>query len=192
MGLIGTLSAVACGSTTTQGGDAGGESRDAAGGAEAGAADGGNDAQGRGCAIVGADVCPPGQNCCSGVPYPEDGVCAPTCDMKSDRDTKESLVSVDGDAVLDKVSRLRVTRWNYRDQPNVQHIGPMAQDFHAAFGVGHDERVITAVDANGVALAAIQALHRRVERLETETAQLRDENARLRRESARKERPLSR
>ena len=35
----------------------------------------------------------------------------------------------------------------------------MAQDFNAAFGVGEGETQISAVDADGVALAAIQGLY---------------------------------
>jgi hypothetical protein len=35
----------------------------------------------------------------------------------------------------------------------------MAQDFYAAFGVGEDDRHISTVDADGVALAAIQGLY---------------------------------
>jgi len=34
------------------------------------------------------------------------------------------------------------------------------QDFHAAFGLGQDDRYIGALDADGVALAAIQALYK--------------------------------
>ena len=37
-------------------------------------------------------------------------------------------------------------------------MGPMAQDFYAAFGLGADDRHIVTVDADGVALAAIQGL----------------------------------
>jgi cell division protein FtsB len=35
----------------------------------------------------------------------------------------------------------------------------MAQDFYAAFGTGVDNRHITSIDEDGVALAAIKALH---------------------------------
>ena len=35
----------------------------------------------------------------------------------------------------------------------------MAQDFYAAFGVGEDDKHITSIDEDGVALAAIKALH---------------------------------
>ena len=57
----------------------------------------------------------------------------------------------------------------------------MAQDFAAAFGVGEDERYITASDADGVALAAIQGLNKKVEnekrRAEMRIEQLEAENS---------------
>jgi len=37
-------------------------------------------------------------------------------------------------------------------------MGPMAQDFHAAFGLGRDNKHIATLDTSGVALAGIQAL----------------------------------
>jgi flagellar biosynthesis/type III secretory pathway protein FliH len=42
-------------------------------------------------------------------------------------------------------------------------MGPTAQDFQAAFGLGSDEQCIGTVDADGVALAAIQGLNEKVE-----------------------------
>ena len=57
----------------------------------------------------------------------------------------------------------QVTRWRYRTEGDVEHIGPMAQDFHEAFGVGPDEWSIATVDADGVALAAIQGLNAKVD-----------------------------
>jgi hypothetical protein len=38
-------------------------------------------------------------------------------------------------------------------------MGPVAQDFHATFGLGDKDTVIHGVNADGVALAAIQGLH---------------------------------
>ena len=71
---------------------------------------------------------------------------------------------------------------NNRQEPTARHIGPMAQDFHAAFGVGSSDKCIPTVDENGVALAAIQALYQRVERLAQEGRELRQQNDALRRE----------
>jgi hypothetical protein len=38
-------------------------------------------------------------------------------------------------------------------------MGPTAQDFYAVFGLGEDDEYISSVDADGVALAAIQGLY---------------------------------
>ncbi len=89
----------------------------------------------------------------------------------SDRDSKENLDEVDYADILHKVVNLPISSWNYRAQGDgVRHIGPMAQDFFEAFDVGTDDRHITTVDADGVALAAIKGLHERLEVLESELA----------------------
>lgn len=81
---------------------------------------------------------------------------------------------VHGFGVLDAVLALPVSTWRYRwDPPGVRHLGPMAQDWWAAFGVGQNDRTICCTDANGVALVAIQALHRLLDEARQETAELR-------------------
>lgn len=96
----------------------------------------------------------------------------------SDRNLKENFEPVDVHAVLDKVAALPLSTWNYRGQTNgVRHIGPMAQDFKAAFGVGAGDTGITTVDADGVALAAIQALN---EIVTNQKARIDDQNEKLR------------
>ena len=67
--------------------------------------------------------------------------------------------------MLAAVARLPIHAWRYRSRPEASHVGPMAQDFAAELGLGADDRVIEAVDASGVALAAIQALLARVDAL---------------------------
>jgi uncharacterized coiled-coil protein SlyX len=79
--------------------------------------------------------------------------------ITSDRNAKEEFTPVNAREILDKVAALPITEWQYKTQSDARHIGPMAQDFRAAFGVGHDEKHITTVDADGVALAAIQGLN---------------------------------
>jgi len=96
----------------------------------------------------------------------------------SDRNAKEAFAPVDARAILDRVARLSIETWRYKGQ-GIRHIGPMAQDFAAAFHVGPDDRHIDLVDANGVALAAIQALARRIEAQETELTALRAALTRL-------------
>jgi hypothetical protein len=87
-----------------------------------------------------------------------------TCDGEvwsnsSDRNLKEGFKPVDAQAVLAQVAALPLSRWRYTNAPGASHIGPMAQDFHAAFGLGSDDKSIATVDADGVALAAIQGLN---------------------------------
>jgi len=82
-----------------------------------------------------------------------------TVSSGSDRNIKENFDNVDPAEVLDKVVALPITRWNYKDDPASQHIGPVSQDFRAAFGLGSDDKTIATVDADGIALTAIQALN---------------------------------
>jgi hypothetical protein len=81
----------------------------------------------------------------------------------SDRNLKEHFQAVDAQRVLTAVAALPITRWNYKADTTSQHIGPMAQDFYAAFGVGPDDKHITTIDEGGVALAAIQGLNQKLE-----------------------------
>jgi hypothetical protein len=91
----------------------------------------------------------------------------------SDRNLKENLVEVDSRDILERVAALPMTTWNYKSQDDaIRHIGPMAQDFYAAFGVGEDDTHITTIDADGVALAAIQGLHRLIKERNAEIAAL--------------------
>jgi hypothetical protein len=76
----------------------------------------------------------------------------------SDRNVKTNIAPLDDTAVLDKVASLPISRWSYKSERGVRHVGPMAQDFYAAFGVGEDDKHITSIDEDGVALAAIKAL----------------------------------
>jgi hypothetical protein len=76
--------------------------------------------------------------------------------------------------ILQKTAQLPISVWTYGfDHSSVRHLGPMAQDFARAFGLGSSDRRIDMVDANGVALACIQALQRQVVALEREVAELR-------------------
>jgi len=106
----------------------------------------------------------------------------------SDRNAKENFHAVDPQEILTKVAALPVLDYNLKSQdPSIRHLGPMAQDFYAAFGLGEDDKHITSVDADGVALAAIQGLN---QKLETEATALRTENAQLKARLERLERLL--
>jgi Chaperone of endosialidase len=98
----------------------------------------------------------------------------------SDRNAKENFQPVDDQEVLAKVAALPLSSWNYKSQDaTIRHLGPMAQDFHATFGVGEHDRGITTVDADGVALAAIQGLNHKVESDRAKIAELEAGNAEL-------------
>ncbi len=104
--------------------------------------------------------------------------CAPLC--VSDRNQKKNIEPADTSAILDQVSRLPISLWSYRDEPDaVRHLGPMAQDFRARFGLGNDDRTFFSVDAHGVALAAIQALDRRLTEQQQRIEKLERENREL-------------
>ena len=98
----------------------------------------------------------------------------------SDRALKENFADVDGRALLDRLAQTPVTTWNYLSQdPSIRHIGPVAQDFYAAFGVGEDDTHISTIDADGVALAASQALYRLAQEQASQIAALQAQNAAL-------------
>jgi len=97
--------------------------------------------------------------------------------MLSDRTMKNDITPLNDAAILAKVAALPVSEWSYNSEHGVRHVGPMAQDFYAAFRVGEDDRHITSIDEDGVALAAIKALH-------AENASLHAENEALRAASA--------
>jgi hypothetical protein len=103
----------------------------------------------------------------------------------SDLNTKANVAAVGGEEVLARLARVPVSTWNYAaEDPSIRHMGPMAQDFYAAFGLGSDDRSISTVDADGVAFAAIQGLYvenqaqvERIQALEAQNAALKTENA---------------
>ncbi len=82
----------------------------------------------------------------------------------SDRASKDNFTSVNGRDILERLASVPVQTWNWKSQAaSIRHIGPVAQDFYAAFNVGEDEQHISTVDADGVALAAIQGLYQIVQ-----------------------------
>jgi hypothetical protein len=92
----------------------------------------------------------------------------------SDEHLKTGFQPVDTAEILDRVSTLELSTWRYIDDArSVPHVGPTAQAFHRAFGLGGDDRAIATVDVQGVALAAIQELHRRNLALQEENDELR-------------------
>ncbi|HET7464658.1 MAG TPA: tail fiber domain-containing protein, partial [Longimicrobium sp.] len=99
----------------------------------------------------------------------------------SDRNRKGDFLNVNGEDILARIRGLPVSTWRYRDEEDRStfHIGPMAQDWHRAFGFTADDHTINMSDFDGVNLAAIQALEARTTRLQAENDQLRAQNASL-------------
>ncbi|HEU0299938.1 MAG TPA: tail fiber domain-containing protein, partial [Longimicrobium sp.] len=103
----------------------------------------------------------------------------------SDVNRKHLFEHVSGEEVLMRLRTLPITSWSYRvDSDEVRHLGPTAQDFRAAFGLGNDQVTIGTVDADGVALAAAQALTARTDALQAENEALRARVAELEAQAA--------
>jgi hypothetical protein len=90
----------------------------------------------------------------------------------SDRNLKAGFEPVAAKSILEKVAELPITRWHYTNDVATTHLGPMAQDFYAAFDVGPDDKHIATVDEGGVALAAIQGLNQKLEEQRAENVEL--------------------
>jgi hypothetical protein len=71
---------------------------------------------------------------------------------------KENFNPVDPRQTLEKLMTIPITQWNFKADDTL-HIGPMAQDFYAAFGVGKDDKHLNPTDTTGVTIAAIQGLY---------------------------------
>lgn len=79
--------------------------------------------------------------------------------------------------VLDRVSKLPIYTWRYKGD-EARHIGPMAQDFHEAFGFnGDDDKHIFLLDGVGVAMSSIKEIYRYIVKLENRIKELEKSNA---------------
>jgi hypothetical protein len=105
----------------------------------------------------------------------------------SDRNMKENFFDVDGEDVLRRLRGVPVTTWNYKAQGrDIRHMGPMAQDFRAAFGLDQSDKGINTVDMDGVVLAGVKALDDRTTSMQSlidaqqrELETLRDANRKM-------------
>ncbi len=98
----------------------------------------------------------------------------------SDRAAKRDFEPVHGEQILDRLAAMPTYEWSYRTEiSGARHVGPTAQDFHAAFGLGDSDRTITTIDEGGVALAAIQGLNAKLD------LQLQNRNSRIDAQAAR-------
>jgi hypothetical protein len=99
----------------------------------------------------------------------------------SDRNMKNNFTAVDSEELLSRLAAIPISTWNYKSQDaSIRHIGPMAQDFYAAFSLGDSDKAISTLDTDGVALAGVQGLYQRSEKQAEQITQLQRENTTLR------------
>lgn len=137
------------------------------------------------CGLIG-DSCSYVYGCCTSAAQCDNStnICGPP--HVSDRNAKRDFSPADPDAILEKLSKLPISTWTYKtDESRARHIGPMAQDFMAAFQVGTSDKTIFQIDGDGIAFAAIQSLNEQLKRLRLENADLRREVAKIRTEMSR-------
>ncbi len=91
----------------------------------------------------------------------------------SSRGIKMGLATLDPREALDRLAALPVPLWSYQSEGlAVRHLGPMAEDFHRAFGLGPSDKHIAPGDKAGVALLALQGLRQVVEEKDRRIADL--------------------
>ena len=101
----------------------------------------------------------------------------------SDVNRKENFRDLDGDEVLSKIATMPIREWNYKSQDDsIRHVGPTAQDFYGAFGLGESNLTITTSDISGINMLGVQALARRTAMLDRDNRKLREDIASLRTE----------
>lgn len=106
-----------------------------------------------------------------------------TLNQGSSRFIKEDFSDINGDDVLAKLDQLPIQEWQYkRDQNEARHVGPFAEDFHAAFQLGKDDKHIAPTDMAGLALASVKALNEKSRQLSERNEKLEEANASLRSE----------
>ena len=98
----------------------------------------------------------------------------------SSRTIKQGIDPVEPSAVLKRVIALPIDTWSYKaDGSSIRHLGPMAEDFRSAFGLGNSDKTISTIDTSGVALAAVQGLYELVQDQHVEIETLKGQIAEL-------------
>lgn len=90
----------------------------------------------------------------------------------SSETVKQAIEPLDESEIIRRISNVGIHEWSYTNNPDIRHIGPMAEEFYAAFGLGSSERSISASNMAGLGLAGIQALEARNRELEERLAKL--------------------
>jgi hypothetical protein len=101
-----------------------------------------------------------------------------TVSGSSDRNMKKDIFPVRREEILEKLAALPISTWSYKTE-DIRHMGPMAQDFSAAFGLGEDDKHISYNDLAGVTMAAVQALNEEVSAKDAEISFLKQQNSDL-------------
>lgn len=98
-----------------------------------------------------------------------------------DRNKKENFEQVNGEWILEKIKSIPVTTWNYRKtDSNERYMGPMAQDFYAAFQLnGTDSLGINSISMDGVNFAGIKALEKRTAAMQIQLEIVKKQNDEL-------------
>jgi len=101
------------------------------------------------------------------------GAGATSWSVLSDRNAKKDIAPADTQAVLNKLVQVPIEQWRYQweGESGAPHLGPMAQDFKAAFYPGRDDKGISTLEFDGVELAAIQGLNQKLEQTRAEAKQ---------------------
>ncbi len=87
----------------------------------------------------------------------------------SSRTLKTGFQQIQPRDILQRLAHLEISTWSYiSEDPVVRHLGPTAEDFHAAFGLSNDNISISTADADGVALTSIKALYELIQERESQ------------------------
>ena len=101
---------------------------------------------------------------------------SPPVELATDREVVESLAPVEPREILEALVRIPIETWNYKfEDQSIRHIGPMAQDFYAAFGLGDSDEVIYHVDAIGICMSSIKGLYTLIQEQAEQITQLQEE-----------------
>ena len=94
-----------------------------------------------------------------------------TLSQGSSRTLKEDLTPLEGGQLLDVLAGLPLYEWSYKGE-QARHLGPTAEDFAAAFGLGANDVTLAPADMAGVALAAVKDLREENQSLRDEVGAL--------------------
>ncbi|HPG40589.1 MAG TPA: tail fiber domain-containing protein [bacterium] len=98
-----------------------------------------------------------------------------------DRNKKENFEELDFENLLAGIKSMPVTKWNYKaSDPSIKYIGPVAQDFYAAFQLGGTDSLgINTICIDGVTLAGVKGLINRTDELKSAVEELKVQSERI-------------